>query len=119
MLLYALPKIMIICLISTLLIECTIAFILKIREKKDLMNVLLVNILTNPLLVASTTLIKVCISIKAYNIAMPIFELSAFLIEGFIYHKYLTNKKINGFLLSLILNLCSYFLGIVINNIIW
>lgn len=119
MLLYALPKIMIICLISTLLIECTIAFILGIRNKKDILNVLLVNVLTNPILVASTTLIKVLISIKAYHIAMPIFEISAFLIEGFIYHKCLTHRKINGFLLSLILNICSYFLGIVINNIIW
>ena len=119
MLLYALPKIMIICLTCTLLIECTIAFILGIRNKKDQLNVILVNILTNPILVVSTTLIKVCISIKAYNIAIPIFEISAFLIEGSISHKYLTNRKINGFLLSLILNICSYFLGIVINNIIW
>ena len=46
MLLYALPKIMIICLISTLLIECTIAFILGIRNKKDILNVFLVNVLS-------------------------------------------------------------------------
>ena len=73
---------------------------------KDILNVFLVNVLTNPILVASTTLIKVLISIKAYHIAMPIFEISAFLIEGFIYHKCLTHRKINGFLLSLILNIC-------------
>lgn len=119
MLLYALPKIMIICLISTLFIECTIAFILRIRDKKDLLNVLLVNILTNPILVSTTTLIKVFVNIKTYNIALPIFELVAFIVEGFIYHKCLKNKKINGFLLSFILNLSSFFLGILINNIIW
>ena len=119
MLLSNLPKIMIICLTCTIIIECTIAYILKVRDKKDLINVVLVNVLTNPLLVSTTTLIKVFISIKLHNILLPIFEIIAFIVEGFIYHKCLNYKKINGFLLSLILNLSSYFIGTLINNIIW
>ena len=57
--------------------------------------------------------------LAALNICMPIFEISATIIEGIIYSKCLTNKKINGYLLSVILNLSSYFIGLIINYIIW
>ena len=43
-----LPKVMLICLVMTIVIECGIAIILGYREK-DLLNVLLVNLLTNPI----------------------------------------------------------------------
>ena len=48
-----------------------------------------------------------------------ILEITAFLVEGLIYKKTLEYKRINGFLLSLILNISSYVLGILINSLIW
>ena len=113
-----LPKVMIISLLCTLLIEISVAFILKYRGK-DLINVLLVNILTNPLLNSLVIAINYYWGLKARNISLYILEILVVLIEGFIYYKYLDRKKINGFILSLILNISSYGLGILINKIIY
>ena len=118
MLINDLPKVMIISLTCTLVIEISIAFILRYRGK-DLLNVLLVNILTNPLLNSVIVAINYYYGLKARNISLYIFEVLVVLVEGFIYHKYLERRKINGFLLSLILNVSSYVLGLLINEIIY
>ncbi len=113
-----LPKVMLISLVSTIIIEVTVAFILHYR-KKDLVNVILVNILTNPLLNSLVVAINYYYGLKARNISLYILEVLVVLVEGFIYWKYLDRKKINGFILSLILNIASYGLGLLINKIIY
>ena len=118
MLISDLPKVMIISLICTIIIECGLAFILRYRGK-DLLNVLLVNILTNPLLNSCIVAINVYYGIKARNISLYILEVLVVIVEGYIYQKYLNRKKINGYLLSLILNIASYGLGLIINKIIY
>ena len=111
-------KVMLICLACTIIIEVSIAFILRYRGK-DLINVLLVNILTNPLLNSSVIAINYFYGLKARNICLYILEILVVLIEGFIYSKYLEKRKINGYLLSLILNIASYVIGLLINKIIY
>ena len=118
MLISDLPKVMLISLICTLVIEISIAFILKYRGK-DLLNVLLVNILTNPLLNSIIVAINYYYGLTARNITLYILEVLVVIVEGFIYQKYLDRKKINGYLLSLILNIASYGLGLLINKIIY
>lgn len=118
MLISDLPVVMIRCLIITILIETTIAIILKYRNK-DLLNVVLVNILTNPILNSVMVYINVYYGLKIRNIFVIIFEILVVIIEGAIYQKYLENRKINGYLLSLLLNISSYVLGLVINKIIY
>ena len=113
-----LPKVMIICLLMTIIIECGIAFILGYR-KKDLLNVLLVNLLTNPIVSSVPVYFNYYHGIKARNICLYILEVLVLIVEGFIYVKVLKRRKINGFLLSLILNLSSYLLGLLINSIIY
>ena len=103
-------------LVITLIDEIFIAIILKIKDKKDLLNILLVNLLTNPLLNAIIIYINVFYSIKARNISLIFLEIFVVFIEGFIYKKVLKYKKINCYLLSLILNFSSYILGTIINN---
>ena len=118
MLISDLPKVMLISLTITLVVEVSIAFILKYR-KKDLVNVLLVNILTNPLLNSIIVAINYYYGLKARNISLLILEILVVIIEGFIYQKYLTRRKINGYILSLILNIASYGIGLLINEIIY
>lgn len=118
MLISDLPKIMLISLVSTIIIETSIAFILKYR-KRDLLNVVLVNILTNPLLNSSVVAINYYYGLKTRNVCLYIFEIIVVLVEGYIYQKYLDNKKINGYILSLILNIASYGIGLLINKIIY
>ena len=109
-----LPYIMARCLILTIIIEVGIAIILGYR-KKDLINVLLVNIMTNPIVVTIPLYFNVKYGLLERNITLLTLEILAVLSEGFVYKKYLLNKKMNPYLLSLILNVSSYLIGEVIN----
>lgn len=108
---------MIKCLLCTIIIELILAIILKIRNKLDLIYIILVNILTNPIVVTIPILILVKYN---YNIAIQtliILEIITIITEGIIYSKVLEYKKINPFIISLILNISSYLIGEIINKI--
>ena len=105
---------MLICLITTIVIELGVSLILGVREKLDIINIILVNILTNPLLVSLVNLISINYGKSISYIFIAIFEILVVFIEGFIYKKYLSFKKIKPYVLSFILNLCSYLIGFVI-----
>lgn len=113
-----LPLIMLICLISTIVIELIMSLLLGIRNKKDILNVILVNIMTNPLVVSILMYITYN---RLFNttISIIILEILVILTEGFVYKKVLTFDKINPYVLSLILNISSYFIGGLLNNIIY
>ena len=113
-----LPLIMLICLSSTIMIELIMSLLLGIRNKKDILNVILVNIMTNPLVVSILMYITYN---RLFNttISIIILEILVILTEGFTYKKVLTFDKINPYVLSLILHISSYFIGRVLNNIIY
>ena len=113
-----LPLIMLICLSSTIVIELIMSLLLGIRNKKDILNVILVNIMTNPLVVSILMYITYN---RLFNttISIIILETLVILTEGFVYKKVLTFDKINPYVLSLILNISSYFIGKLLNNIIY
>lgn len=113
-----LPLIMLICLSSTIVIELIMSILLGIRNKKDILNVILVNIMTNPLVVSILMYITYN---RLFNttISIIILEILVILTEGFTYKKVLTFDKINPYVLSLILNISSYFIGGLLNNIIY
>lgn len=114
----ALPYVMLLCLTVTIMIELLFALILKIHDKTDLINVVLVNILTNPLLVSTLYLVFLKYGEFAKIVFEIIMEIVIFAVEGTIYKRYLKYNKINPYLTSLILNISSYFTGgIVINKI--
>lgn len=111
-----LPYIMILCLIVTEIIEIMVALLIKLKDKKDLINVFLVNILTNPILVSTSYFIFIKygnINKKIYEIVM---EVLIFLVEGMIYKRCLNYKKMNAYIVSFVLNLFSYFVGGIIIN---
>ncbi len=109
-----LPKVMLICLTATIFSEVFLAIILGIRKRKDIFNVILVNILTNPLLVSITVALNFYLGLNARHIGLLVLEIGAFLIEATIYKNVLENKKINPYLLSLLLNFFSYLVGVII-----
>lgn len=113
-----LPLIMLICLSSTIMIELIMSLLLGIRNKKDILNIILVNIMTNPLVVSILMYITYN---RLFNttISIIILEILVILTEGFTYKKVLTFDKINPYVLSLILNISSYFIGGLLNNIIY
>ena len=113
-----LPIYMIQCLPITIIVECILASIFKFKIK-DLVIVLLVNILTNPLLVSITFSIGTFFGNTYRGIATLVLEILVVIVEGFIYKKVLNEKKINPYLLSLIFNIGSYLTGGLINYIFY
>jgi hypothetical protein len=105
------------CLVFTILIEIVIGLIIGIRNKRDFLIILLVNVFTNPLVTSIPTFIYISWGSTPYIISLILLELFAFASEGFIYEKVLNYKKINPFIISLILNLSSYLIGLLINNL--
>lgn len=103
-------------LIMTVLIETFIAFLIGYR-KKDLLNVALVNIMTNPIVFIVPVYFNIKYSLFARNVVLLILEILTVFVEGFVYYKYFTKKKINPFVLSLILNLSTYLTGVIVNSL--
>ena len=112
------PFILIKCLLLTIIIELIMALILGVRDKKDILNVILVNIITNPIVVMSQILLYLYFGYKIEIIGVAILEILVVPIEGLIYKKVLNYKKINPILLSLILNASSLIIGGFINTFI-
>lgn len=112
-----LPRIMIKCLLLTVLIELAIALLIGIVKRRDLLNVILVNVVTNPLVVSLPILFMLLYGVRARYIVLIILELLTVIFEGFIYSKVLDYKKLNPYIISLMLNLGSYLIGEVINRL--
>ena len=112
-----LPFIMLKCLVFTILIEVVVGLIIGVRNKRDILNIILVNVFTNPLVTSIPVLIYINFRTTPYIISVILLEIFAFVSEGFIYKKTLTYKRINPFIISLILNLSSYLIGLLINNL--
>lgn len=111
---FTLVRGLVISLLLTIVLEEITARIIGIKSKKDFITVLLVNILTNPVVVYSVYLYLIFIGKYqgvGYWILVAILETLAVLVEGFIYKRTLENKKINPYLISLILNVVSYSTG--------
>lgn len=115
----SLPLIAVRCLLLTVLFEITGALILGVRSKSDLLTVTLAQVVTNPLLVVISTLITVNFGIVPRRIFLAFAEVGAVAAEGLIYSKTLDYKKLNPYLLSLLLNGFSFFLGEIVNRLIY
>ena len=115
MLINEIPYYMARAVILTVIIETCVSFIIGIKNKKDLLNIILVNIMTNPLVNSITIFLNFYFGIFSRNVGLVILEILAVISEGFVYKKYLNFKKINPYVLSLILNCSSYFIGEIIN----
>lgn len=119
MLLNKLYEIIIICLISTIIIELFISILLKVKNKKDLLNIILVNIMTNPIVVVIPYVVYLYYGIIYRHVTLLILEILTIFFEGFTYKKVLKYNKINCYILSIILNISSYLIGLIISKIIW
>ena len=111
--------ILISCLLCTIIIELSVSILLGVRNKKDIINIVLVNVVTNPIVVLFPYIIGLRYGNSPRYIVLFILEILTFIFEGCIYKKYLKYNKINSYILSLILNIMSYFIGNIINNIIY
>lgn len=115
---FTIPQMMLICLALTLIIEVLFAFIIGMRKGKDYINVILVNVLTNPLVVSLSIAIQF-FAYRYYYVGLFGLEILAVLVEGYIYKKYLHYNHLNPYIVSLMLNIASYGLGQLLNYLIY
>jgi len=115
MLINNLPIILLEFLLLTIVVEVIMSLILKVKNKKDILNIILVNIFTNPMVTSIGIYFNLKYGMSGRNISLIFLELYALFIEGFIYKKVLNYKRINPFVLSFILNLSSFLIGEIIN----
>ena len=106
------------CLLITLIAECGCALLLGVRDRLDLINVALVNVMTNPPVVACMFLTGFFFGSRVRTPVEIGLEVLVVLAEGFVYSKVLKYKKIPALLLSLLLNAASYGIGWIVNLLI-
>lgn len=113
-----LPIWMAICLAITVTIEAAGAFLLGVKDKKGILNVILINVATNPFVVVSTCLVGIFYGSQSRSIYEYAVEAAVVIIEGLFYMKVLKKTKLHPMLLSLVLNAATYGTGLLINIVI-
>ncbi|MDO5439147.1 MAG: hypothetical protein Q4F09_03855 [Erysipelotrichaceae bacterium] len=101
-------------LLLTLVFECGLATVLRVRGK-DLLLVFLVNLITNPLLSLTAAILYSRLSVHKTNLVIYLLlEPLIILAEAWIYRHCLSQKR-NALLLSVLLN-CFAILGGILWN---
>jgi len=99
-------------LFLTLLFEVPVSFLMGIR-RKDLLLVVLVNMITNPLLCLVCRILMYNLGIGTYYyFFLAILEILVVYVEYLYFHRYLSDGK-SALRLSLILNLVSFIGGLI------
>ena len=109
---------LIISLLLTILIELSISTFLGIKTRNDIRIVILVNICTNPIVVYIANILKLLNNNLLYILTVILLEIIVVFVEFRLYNKYLKNYKKSKFILSLVNNISSYMIGILINIIL-
>ena len=108
---------LLISLFLTIIIELTVSFIIGIKDKEDIKVVILVNICTNPIVVYIANCLMLFTNDFIYNIGVAILEMLVVMVEFVLYKKYLKFDKVSPFAISLINNVISFSIGVIINYI--
>ncbi len=109
---------LIISLLLTILIELSISTFLGIKTRNDIRIVILVNICTNPIVVYIANILKLLNNNLLYILTVILLEIIVVFVEFRLYNKSLKNYKKSKFILSLVNNISSYMIGILINIIL-
>ena len=111
-------KILLISLSLTIIIELIVSLLLGIRETQDIKVVVLANCITNPVVVFIANCIYVLNYNLLYTITVAILEILAVTIEFLIYRNYLKYNKKSPLLISIVNNVVSFSLGLIISHYI-
>lgn len=104
-------------LLLTIVLEELFAIVLyKIKNIKDLINIMLINMLTNPLLNGILIYINVFYGNYTRTVYLYVLEIVVVIVEGLYYKLFLSKVKFNPFVISLFLNIFSYLFGNLISK---
>lgn len=97
----------------TLALELGAALLLGVRARRDLLLLLLVNVLTNPPLVLTLDLVYLTRGMPPWYLIAAL-ELAAVGVEALLFYRRLTYSRIPPLLLSFLLNAISYLGGLLL-----
>ena len=105
-------------LLLTIIVEVPLAFALGVRKMRDIRTVFLTNCVTNPTVV-TIHFLMLHFGAEHATIWMTVIatEIAVVLCEGLVYRKMLPRGRLNPYVLSLILNACSYGAGFVLERL--
>lgn len=106
-------KSLIISLILAVFIELLISILIGIRKRNDVITIIAVNTLTNPIVVFTANILNNYEILLLYWPIVIFMELIVILIEGKLYDRTLNFKKISGLKLSFINNIISFGIGLI------
>ena len=104
-------------LFFTLIIELLISMVLGSRNKEDIKVIICANICTNPVIVYITNCIMLLNNMILYSVVVIFLEIIVVIVEYIIYKKCLRCDKISPFIISLVNNMISFGMGIIIKII--
>ena len=107
---------LVICLLLTIVLE-VMALLVGVRKGFDLTVILFTNTLTNPVVVFTGMMLTAFTNIPR-ALYITVLEITVFVVEALIYKKLLYCKKPSPFILSLILNGVSFFIGTTLASLI-
>ena len=109
-------------LLLTVLFETAAALALGVRKRQDILTVILINCITNPIINFAMLLVVFLFPYDSHRLLyyslLVVFELAVVFWEYSFYKKRFTYDKINLLLFSLILNAISVTLGFVLQPVI-
>lgn len=104
----------------TVLIETGISFFLfNIKDKKDLLNIALINVLTNIILNTICICCIVFFGTSTKYVVLLIMEILVIVFEGLFYSYFIRYLPLNPSLFSIVLNVSSYLLGEIISKLLF
>ena len=114
---------LVICLLLTMVLEEAMALLVGVRKGFDLAVILFTNTLTNPVVVFTGILLSTYTAVPR-ALYITVLEITVYVVEALIYKKLLYCRKPSPFILSLILNATSFFIGttlatLILKNLIW
>lgn len=102
----------------TIIIELSFALLIGVRKNNDILNIIMINCITNPIInYIMMVIVYLFSNALIIYLCLFFFEIIVMYAEYKFYKKKLKFKKISPLLLSALLNFCSVMLGFIINNI--
>ena len=98
---------------ATMFLEYILVKPCYMKQKNVFKSVLMVNLLTNPLVVYIINIYIIFVS-NDTAILILFLEICVVIVEGFVYSKLLNTTKIKAYTVSLIANTTAYFIGLLI-----
>ncbi len=103
-------------LLLTIAIELFVAFLFEYRKKKEIISIVFINAITNPILNYLLLVNHHFSIIKSQQLLIIFLEILVVIVEWRILVYALNQKNKKLFVLSLAMNSCSYLIGILIFN---